>query len=488
MKDIYFVDVTLRDAHQSLWGDKMTIPMAYQIAPEMNRAGFKAMDITGPGYFSYSLRYLREDPWERIRLISKAVPDTTLACMMLGTSLSIFSFIRGPIMSVWMERLAANGIKRVQLLEASNNMEDLSENVEYAKNAGLQVVLPLVYSHSPIHTDEYYAERTRNALELEPDIIYLKDSGGLLTPERTRTLIPVMLQNIDDIPFEIHSHCTTGLGPHNYLEAMRLGVTTFHTASSPLANGPSLPSIEHISENARFLGYSSHLDKKALEAIATHFEHVAQMEGFPKGSPVLFDLSQYEHQIPGGVISNLIRQLSELGFEDRLDEVLTEVIQVRKDLGYPIMVTPVSQFVVTQASLNVTQGERYKSVIDEVIQFALGHYGKQPVPVDTNIMDRINELPRTKELRHWEPPITRIEDLRRTFGSDLSDDDLLLMLLSSKEDLKAMRAKGPAKTEYSSVNKPLVAFIKELMKQKKPAHIHIQKENFSLTLRKKMMS
>ncbi len=157
-------------------------------------------------------------------------------------------------------------------------MEDLSENVEYAKNAGLQVVLPLVYSHSPIHTDEYYAERTRNALELEPDIIYLKDSGGLLTPERTRTLIPVMLQNINDIPFEIHSHCTTGFGPHNYLEAMQLGVTTFHTASSPLANGPSLPSIEHISENARFLGYSSHLDKKALEAIATHFEHVAQME------------------------------------------------------------------------------------------------------------------------------------------------------------------------------------------------------------------
>ena len=488
MKEIHFVDVTLRDAHQSLWGDKMTIPMACQIAPVMNRAGFKAMDITGPGHFSYSLRYLRENPWERVRLISKAVPDTPLALMMLGTSLSIFGFIRGPIISVWMERLAANGIKRVQLLEASNNMEDLSENVGYAKNAGLQVVLPLVYSHSPVHTDEYYAERTRNAVKLDPDIIYLKDSGGLLTPERTRTLIPTMLQNINDIPFEIHSHCTTGLGPLNYLEAMRLGVTTFHTASSPLANGSSLPSVEHISENARYLGYSSNLDKEALEAIATHFAHVAKMEGLPTGSPVLFDLSQYEHQIPGGVISNLIRQLSELGFEDRIEEVVDEAVQVRKDLGYPIMVTPISQFVVTQASLNVTQGERYRTVIDEVIQFALGHYGRQPVPVDPNIMDRINELPRTRELSRWEPPVTRIEDLRRTFGNDLSDDDLLLILLSSEEDLKTVRAAGPAKTEYSCANKPLAAFLKELMKQKKSTHIHIRKENFSLTLRKKAMS
>ena len=225
-----------------------------------------------------------------------------------------------------------------------------------------------------------------------------------------------------------------------------------------------------------------------MEAIAAHFEHVAQMEGFQTGSPVLFDLNQYEHQIPGGVISNLIRQLSELGFGERLDEVLAEVIQVRKDLGYPIMVTPVSQFVVTQASLNVTQGERYRTVIDEVIQFAFGHYGKQPVPVDPNIMDRINELPRTRELSHWEAPITRIEDLRRTFGSDLSDDDLLLLMLSSEEDLNAVRAKGPAKTEYSSANKPLASFVKELIKQKKSAHIHIRKEDFSLTLRKKMMS
>jgi len=380
--------------------------------------------------------------------------------------------------------LAANGIRRVQLLEASNNMEDISENVNYAKNAGLQVVVPLIYSHSPIHSDEYYAERARNAAELGPDIIYLKDSGGLLTPERTRTLIPAIQKSINGLPLEFHSHCTTGLAPLCYLEAMRLGITTFHTAISPLANGPSLPSTENISENAHYLGYTSNLNKHALEAIAAHFSYVAQKEGLPTGSPVQFDLSQYEHQVPGGVISNLSRQLSELGFEHRLGEVLDEIVQVRRDLGYPIMVTPFSQFVVTQASLNVTQGERYKTVIDEVIRFALGHCGKQLVPVDPNLMDRINSLPRTSELAHWEPTETSMEDLRRDFGRDHSDEDLLLIFLASEEDLKATRASGPIKTKYSCVDKPLAAFIKELMKQKKSTCISIQRENFGLTLRK----
>ena len=226
------------------------------------------------------------------------------------------------------------------------------------------------------------------------------------------------------------------------------------------------------------------MDWEALDAIEAHFTAIAKAEGLPVGRPVEYDLYQFEHQVPGGVISNLKRQLSQLGAEDRLDEVLKETVQVRKDVGYPIMVTPFSQFVVAQASINVMQGERYKTISDEIIKFALGQYGKQIKPVDQNLMDRIQDLPRTKDFMNWERPRTSIEDIRREMGADLTDDELLLLVLVPEDDFKAMKAAGPINTAYSGTGKPLSAFIKDLMKQKKSAFISIQKENFSLTLRK----
>ena len=246
MNEIGIVDTTYRDANQSQWGEQMSTAMMVKIAPRMNRAGFKAIGASATSHFEYAVRYLRENPWERLRLLSKLITSTPLSFMMLGTSLNIFRYVMGPIMGTWMERLAANGISRVQLMEASNNMGDLAEAVRYAKDAGLQVIIPLVYSHSDVHTDEYYAQRTRDAVKLSPDVIYLKDPGGLITPERTRTLFPMIQQNLDEVPLEFHSHCTTGLAPLCYLEAMKLGVKTFHTAVSPLANGPSPVSYTHL--------------------------------------------------------------------------------------------------------------------------------------------------------------------------------------------------------------------------------------------------
>lgn len=484
MNEISFVDTTFRDAQQSLWGEKMTTAMMYKIAPMMNRAGFRAMDATAISHFDFAVRHHRENPWERLRLLSEAIPSVPLSLMMLGNSLTIFKVTAGPIMALWMERLAANGIRRVQMMEASNIMGDMSDGVRFAKDAGLEAVVALVYSHSPVHTDEYYAKRARDAVKLDPDVIYLKDPGGLLTPERTRTIIPAIRKNINGIPLELHSHCTTGLAPLCYLEAMKLGVTTFHTAISPLANGSSQPSTENMLGNARHLGFSSSLDEQALEAIAAHFREVADIEGFPIGAPLEYDLSQYEHQVPGGVISNLKRQLAQLNFEHRLEEALDETVRVREELGYPIMVTPFSQFVVTQASLNLIQGERYKTITDEVIKFALGHFGKQASSVDPDLMDRITALPRTKELTNWKPEQVTIEELRREMGTDLTDDELLLLVLCREEDFKALRGAGPIKTEYSGADKPLIAFIKEVMKQRSATHISIQKEDFSLTLGK----
>jgi len=484
MSEIQIVDTSFRDAQQSLWGEKMNTAMMYKIAPMMNRAGFRAMDATAISHLEFAVRYHRENPWERIRLLSKAIPRTPLSLMMLGNSLTIFKVTAGPIMALWMQRLAANGIRRVQLMEASNNIPEIADGVRFAKEAGLEVAIALVFSHSPVHTDELYAKRARDAVKLKPDVIYIKDSGGLLTPERTKTLVPVIQQNTNGIALEFHSHCTTGLAPLCYLEAMKLGINTFHTAISPLANGPSQPSTENILKNARHLGYSSQVDEQALEAIAAHFKEVAKKEKLPIGVPLEYDAYQFEHQIPGGVISNLRRQLAELGLEHRLEEVLAETVQVRRELGYPIMVTPFSQFAVTQATINVTQGDRYKTITDDIIKFALGHYGKQILPVDESLMDRIDRLPRTKDFSNWKPSEISIQDMRRDIGGDLSDDDLLLLVLCQEEDFKAMRAAGPIQTAYTGAGKPLAAFIKDLTKRKKTTFISIRREDFSLTLRK----
>jgi oxaloacetate decarboxylase alpha subunit len=484
MSRIHIVDTTYRDANASQWGEKMNTAMMYKIAPMMNRAGFKALDATAISHFEYAVRYLRENPWERMRLLSKVITNTPLSIMMLGSSLNLFRYIGGPIIGTWMERLVASGVKRVQLMESSNIIEEMADMSRHAKDAGIEVVIALVYSHSEVHTDEYYAKITKEAVNLKPDVIYFKDPGGLITPERTRTLIPAIQKNLNGLPLEFHSHCTTGLAPLCYLEALKLGVDTFHTSISPLANGPSQPSTETFLKNAQVLGYSSDVDWKALEAIADHFRQVAKVEDLPIGQPFEYDLYQFEHQVPGGVISNLKRQLSQLGAEDRLDEILEETVKIRKELGYPIMVTPFSQFVVTQASVNVMQGERYKTITDEVVKFALGQYGKQIKPVDEKLMDRIQALPRTKDFKKGERPQTSIEDIRREMGTDFTDEELLLLVLVSDDDLKTMRAAGPLKTEYTGTGKSLSAFIKELTKQEKQKVISIQRDNLSLTLKK----
>lgn len=486
MDEIKFVDTTLRDAHQSLWALRMRTDMMYPIAKTMDRVGFKAVDIATGSLFGAVIRFLREDPWERIRLMSKAMPNTPLTWLMLSKSITQFTpFDMEPdldLLALWIKRIAANGIRRMMIMEQSNIISDMAQSVQLIKNEGLQVVVALSYSHSPVHTDKYYAQKAREVAELlKPDIIYLKDPGGLLTPDRTKTLIPVIMKNINGIPLEIHSHCTTGLAPLCYLEAIRLGVRTVHTAISPLANSSSQPSTENILNNVRALGYSSRLDEEALKQMADHFRYVAENENLPMGVPVEYDLNQYEHQVPGGVISNLQSQLAEFKMEHRLQEVIEEIVKIRKELGYPIMITPFSQYIVTQATMNVTVGERYKSVTDDIIKLAMGYYGEQAAPMDQNVKDKILSLPKAKEIK--ERPRLDLKHLRKEMGSELSDDEFLLRTLVTEEQIKAMQTAGPIKTEYPAKKKPVMAFLQQLMKSNL-YYICIQEPDFSLRLKK----
>src|SRR5262249_213135 len=354
---VRFIDVTLRDAHQSLWSTRMTTAMMLPVAPPLDRAGFEAIDLVGGAVFDVCVRYLREDPWERMRIMSGVITRTPLIVMTRAQSLFTFEFFPDDVVALTARRIAANGIRYVTPYDALNDMRNMEVPVRASRAAGLYVDGGIVYTVSPVHTDEYYARKARELVALGVDAVFLKDPSGLLTPERTRTLIPALRAAVGAVPLQLHSHCLTGLAPLCALEAIELGVDAVHTATSPLAHGASHPPTEWLARNAQRMGHDIDLDVPALAAVADYFRYLAAREAKPLGEVAEYDLVHYEHQVPGGMISNLRSQLRDLGLEHRLEEILEEAAQVRRDLGYPIIVSPFAQFVVTQAVLNVVGGE-----------------------------------------------------------------------------------------------------------------------------------
>ena len=485
MDRVNFVDTTFRDGHASLWAEGMTTGMMLPVAQNMDRAGFTHMEVIATSHFKKCVRELREDPWERIRLLSGHIRNTPLTLMM-GHNITAFDLTPFSLVKLFLERVADAGINRIEVMDAANDMSfRIPECVAFARQAGLEVSLPLIFSHSPKHTDEYYAERTRDAAKLNPDAIYMKDSGGLLTPERTRTVMKAMLDNANGIPVELHSHCTTGLAPLCYLEAVKVGVRTIHTAIPPLANGSSQPSILNVMRNLKMLGYESSVKEEDILPVSHHFSYIAKREGLPMGVPLEYDEYQYIHQVPGGVISNLKHQLGKMRMEDRLDDVLAEIVQVKQDLGYPIMVTPFSQFVASQAAINIMTNERYKQVTDEIIMYTLGFWGKEAAAaIDPNIADMVLSVPRAKELKDWEPPQPSIEELRgKMGGSSVSDEELILrFIVGEVKEIQTMRAAGPPKKYFTAEN-PLITLIHELLTHGDLAEVQVEKGDLLLNLK-----
>jgi oxaloacetate decarboxylase alpha subunit len=462
----------------------MRTGMMLLVAEQLDNAGYEAIEIMASSHLKKCVRELREDPFERIRLLAGKVRRTVLRA--LGAArISAFELSPDSVVDLWFERMLANGIRQLRISDPANDPAGWRTSVERAKRVGLGTVLNLTFSVSPKHTDEYYARKARDAAALRPDFLCLKDPGGLLTPERTATLVRVMQQNGAGIPIDLHVHCTTGLGPLCALEAIKLGVKVIDTAVPPLANASSNPSVFNVVQNARALGYSPFIDEDALAPVSRDLSFIAKRERFPLGAPVEYDYSQYVHQVPGGMISNLRFQLKNLGMLDRLNEVLEETVRVRADLGYPIMVTPFSQFVGSQAAINVIRGQRYEQVTDQVIQYALGHWGQEAGnEVDVNVRDKILDRPRAKEFAEWRPPQPTIEEVRAKLGGPaMSDDELLLRYVAGGDDVEAMRAANGPK-EYASAKKPLLALLQDLARRDDYHHIYIRKDGLSVTLKK----
>jgi len=485
---IQLIDVTLRDGNQSLWSaigvDTRTVA---EVAPWIDRAGFASIDFTTSTHMAISVRYHREDPFEKIRLARQLMPNTPLIFMTTGMRFITWEPAPRAIMRLALRVVVRHGIRRVQIVEPMNNMSALLEAARIAREEGAeQVVAGLVYSISPVHTDEFYLRCAENLARERQllDRVYIKDPSGLLTPERVQTIVPALRRALGpDVPLEMHSHCTMGMAPLCYLRAVELGVQTVHTAIPPLAEGTSLPSVYRTVANLRELGFEVEIDLQPLTHVTAYLERLARRKGYPVGQPLEYDVSFYRHQVPGGMITTLRRHLKEAGAEHPFEKVLEEIVRVRAELGYPIMVTPYSQLVATQALLNLEARERYEKVPDEVIKYVLGRYGPQPAPIDPWVKERVLSLPRARELDVPAPEPT-LEELRRAFGSSISDEELLLRwaLPGDQVDAALARKTGNVVLSGNGYRHPLAQLIASVAQQPSISHFHLERDGIRLTL------
>jgi oxaloacetate decarboxylase (Na+ extruding) subunit alpha len=486
MAEIQLLDVSIRDGNQSLWSATgLTTPQILTIAPVMDRVGFRALDFTSSTHMGVAVRTHKENPWERIRLVHEAMPNTLL--QFIGTGLRFISWeMQHPdFMQIVYDRLVANGLLRFVVLDPMHDVDALLESARMIHRAGAtEIIAALTYTLSDVHDDAFYAKlAARIAKSPHIQRAYIKDPSGLLTPERARTLIPAVRAQLGGLPLELHSHCTIGLSQLSYLVAAELGVEVLHVACGPLANGSSLPNAQRVAANLRELGHTVDVDDLSLAQVAGYFTRLAEAENLPVGTPQEYDASFLRHQVAGGVMTTTRRQLAELNLEHRFQDVMREVVQVRAELGSPIMVTPFPQIVCTQALHNIVGTERYSSVSDQVIRYVLGKFGRPTSPVDPNVKDRILSRARAKELAAEPPPLPP-EELRKRFKPGIPDEEFLLRATMPAEEVDAMLAAGAAHRHYNPEMQPILKLIHELRTRPPAAEIVVEKPGFRFELRR----
>ena len=485
MAEVRFIDTTIRDGQQSLWAMNMRTRDMVPALCHIDAAGYDQIELMAATVaFKKLVRHLHENPWEWITSAVATAGRTPLRWHGFDNTLS------GPlpleVAELMMSKAVDLGIRYSRVGDNWNRLLALREKKELLERIGMTPTINLMYSVSARHTDEYFVERAKQAAAIEPFRICFKDVGGLLTPERTRDLLPKLLAQTGDIPWEFHGHCNNGLGPLNALEAVKAGVRFVHTAVPPLANGNSQPSIFNVARNLRALGHDARIDLDALPAVTEHLTGVAEREGFPIGAPVEYRQRQYRHQIPGGMISNLEYQLRQAGLADRLDATLEEAARVRADFGYPIMVTPLSQFVGSQAAINVMLGERYQQVSDDVIHYAWGRHGGDEAiaGMDPDVRAKILDRPRARELEHQDDSQPTLKELRHRYGETISDEDLILRVLVGDDAPGLVAAMGPSAAADGVTGPPLATLLRRLTEAPAHRHLTISKGALSLTVQR----
>jgi oxaloacetate decarboxylase alpha subunit len=484
MATLRLVETSLRDGNQSLWAALgVDTARTLAIAPVLDRAGYKAIDFTTSTHMGVAVRYKQEDPWERIRLTAQAMPNTPLQFLSTGFRFISWETASPDFMALAYKTLVRNGMRRFALADPMNDVEGNLAGARMAKAGGADyVVAALVYTVSPIHDDAHYAQRAV-ALAVSPDIdaLYIKDPGGLLTPTRARTLIAAVMAAIGGKPLELHAHCTIGLADLAYLEGAELGVETLQCASGAAGDGTSNPPVERVIANLKALGHSVDIDEEAALEAGRYFSALAEAEGLPVGRPQAFDAAYYQHQLPGGMVGTMRRHLGEQRASHLEGQVITEIGRVREELGWPIVMTPFAQMVLTQAVMNVTGTERYAVIPDEVVRYALGRFGRPNVPIAGHVMDRIMSSPRARELAD-QPDMAELADLRRRLGATLSDEDFLLRATMPGEQIDAMQAAGPAPRDYDPETRKAMAVLRDLLARPNSGPVSLSRPGFNLEL------
>jgi oxaloacetate decarboxylase alpha subunit len=486
MAEVQLVETSLRDGNQCLWAalgvDKAR---TLAIAPVMDRVGFRAIDFTTSTHMGVAVRYKKEDPWERIRLMAAATPHTPLQFMSTGFRFISWETASPDFMALAFRTLARNGIRRFCLADPMNDADSNMACARMVKEGGGEyVIVALVFTLSPIHDDAHYVERAR-MLAACPfiDALYIKDPGGLLKPSRAQSLIPAIKAVMGGKPLELHSHCTIGLAEHTYMDAPNYGVSALQCASGAAADGTSNPHSARVTANLRALGHRVAVDDEALAQVNQYFTQLAEAQGLPVGTPQAFDARYLTHQLPGGMVGTTRRQLAEARLTHLEGAVIEELGRVREELGWPIVMTPFAQVLMTLAVMNVTNKERYKIIPDEAIRYAIGRFGRPTAPIAAHVMERIESLPRTRELRA-EPEMADLNELRRRIGRGLSDEEFLLRATMPAGQVDAMVAAGPARRHYDPALSPVLDLMRKLCAHSDLDYVTIAKAGMKLELRR----
>lgn len=441
MAKIEFIDQSLRDGQQSLWGMRMRPGHVLPVAEAINSAGYRVVDLTGSSPFEVLVRFRREDPWRGLDAVRAALPDVQLRAGTRSNGVVGMGVTPDSIVELWVRTLAKHGIDSFWIFDCLHNTSKMLDVARIAKDAGMAPSPQVNFSLSPVHTDEHYA-RIVEALAASdvPSTIVLGDEAGVLHPERARKWIRLLRETAPDVEFEMHFHNRTSMANVNHIIGVEEGLHIVHTTVSSLANGPSMPSTEVTADNMRRLGHDVELDGSRLTEVSEHFRALAEEEGHHIGAPVEYSVAAVQQQFPGGMTGTLRNQLATFGMEERLPEVMEEAIRVRADMGYPIMATPFSQLVGIQALLNVVQGQRYATIPDENMMFLAGWYGTPPGEVDAELLDRAFSTDRGRAVRDGGPEQPELKDIRAQYGESLSDEELLLRYLIPGPDVDAMYA------------------------------------------------
>ncbi|MSP67053.1 MAG: pyruvate carboxylase subunit B [Alphaproteobacteria bacterium] len=482
MKRLEFWDTTLRDAHQSLWATRMTSAMMEPIVGTMGEVGYWNLCTAGSAVFDSCIYYLAENPWDRLDMIHAATPRQRKSVYFRSLNLLGWDLFADDVFPFAAALMNRHGLNVINTFDALNDTANMAPSIKATLDAGLHSVGSIVFTLSPVHDDTYFVRKAKELVALGVHGVQLKDSGALLNVDRVRVLVPKLRAAIgDQLMLHFHTHCTSGLGPLVTLEALPLGVDVVHSAISPLANGTSQPATELIAREARLMRFEVPLDDTKMKAQADHFRTQAIRHGKPLGQPMAYDPGLYRHQLPGGMISNLARQMHDLGQSDRMPALLEEIVRLREELGYPIMVSPMSQFVGVQALFNIMHGQRYRVVVTEIKRYCLGWYGKPAAPIDANVLDRVSDGEAPITVRPGSLLEPMMPGFRKLVGPGASDEDLFLAMHYKEKLLTDWRKMRQDKISYPTPRTPVATLLKELTARPDVAYLQVRKDDTRLT-------